>query len=147
MGEVKLTAKQYLEQIQEIDICINQDLTRIAEMKTNASGNAAIDYSKDKVRASPKNTQEILICNYAYLEEKLNAKVDQFINAKEQVINEIRGLHNKNYINVLYKIYVEYKNIRQVASEMSMSYSYTLELHKKALETFEKTYKNLSYLT
>lgn len=141
-----LSAKKYLEQLQEFDIVINQELERLDEMKSGAGGVGAIDYSKDRIQTSPVNAIERRVCSYVDFEEKLNSHIDQFIDAKEQVISEIRGLHQKNYINVLYKVYVQYKSIRQAAGEMKMSYSYVVQLHKKALKAFAETYKNLHYL-
>lgn len=142
-----LSAKKYLGQLQEIDININQELERLAEMKSNASCSGAIDYSRDRVRTSPVNALEKRVSAYTDYEEKINRHIAQFVDAKEQIITEIRGLHHKHYINILYKIYVQYKSIRQAASEMKMSYSYVVQLHKKALKMFAETYRNLHYLT
>lgn len=52
MNNKKLTARRYLEQIQEFDIYINQDLERLDDMKTNACSTGAIDYSKDRVQTT-----------------------------------------------------------------------------------------------
>lgn len=49
MNNKKLTARRYLEQIQEFDIYINQDLERLEEMKVNACSTGAIDYSMKTV--------------------------------------------------------------------------------------------------
>lgn len=142
----KLTAKKYLEQLEVIDTMINQDLERLDDMKTDARCTGGIDYSKDRIQTSPQNVLEKRICNYVDYEKKLDVRIDQFVDVKEQIISEIRGLHVVNYINVLYKIYVQFKSIRQVSKEIKKSYAYTLELHKKALAAFEETYKNLYYL-
>lgn len=148
MSEKKsLSARKYLEQLQEIDISINQELERLAEMKSGAGGVGAIDYSKDRVQTSPVNALEKRVCNYIDFEERLNSHIDKFVDAKERIISEIRGLHHKHYINILYKIYVQFKSIREAAGEMKISYSYAVELHKKALKAFSETYKNLHYLT
>lgn len=141
-----LSARKYLEQLQEIDISINQELERLAEMKSGASCTGAIDYSKDRVQTSPVNALEKRVCNYVDFEERLNSHIEQFTDAKEQIITEIRGMHNRYYINILYKVYVQFKSIGQAADEMKLSYSYVAELHKRALKAFEDTYKNLHYL-
>lgn len=147
MNNKKLTARQYLEQIQEFDICINQDLERLAEMKINACSTGAIDYSKDRVQTSPSgDTLCRQVTNYVAFNEKINAEIDSFVDAKEQIIREIRGLRNKNYIQVLYKVYVQYKTLKQASKEMQRCYNYTVEMHNKALMAFEETYKNLTYL-
>lgn len=143
-----LTARQYLEQLQELDTNINQDLERLDEMKINATCTGGIDYSKERVQTSTSGDK---LCNdvtrYISLDEEINAEIDRFTDAKNQIISEIRGLHVNNYIKLLYKVYVQYKSIYQASKEMHLSYSYVIELHKKALSAFEETYKNLHYLT
>lgn len=143
-----LSAKTYLAQLEVIDIKIAQDLERLNDMMINARSTEGIDYSRERVQTSPSGDK---LCNditrYVTLNDEINTEIDLFVNAKNQIIREIRGLHDKNYINVLYKTYVQFKSISQAAKEMKKSYSYVLELHKKALTEFEETYKNLHYLT
>jgi len=144
----KLTAKQYLEQLAVLDTNINQDLERLSEMKTDATCTGAIDYSKDRVQTSVSGDKlGNDVGRYVDFEEQINAEIDRFVDAKEQIIKEIRGLRVKNYIQVLFKVYVQFKSIKVAASEMNMSYPYVREVHSKALDAFEKTYKNLHYLT
>lgn len=143
-----LTAREYLEQLEIIDEQINQNLERLEDMKTDAVSVGGIDYSKDRVQSSTSGDK---LCNdvvrYTMLNDKMNAEIDSFVDAKEQIISEIRGLHNKQYIQVLYKVYAQYKSIRQASKEMKLSYSYVVSVHVRALEVFEETYKNLHYLT
>lgn len=146
MSNNKLSAKQYLEQLQELDVSINQDIERLDTMKHGASGVGAIDYSKDRVQTSPVNALERTVCSYVDYEKKLNQKIDQFVDAKEQIIAEIRGLHNADYIQVLFKVYVQYKTLKATAQEMKRSYNFVSGTHKKALEAFESTYDDLHYL-
>ena len=144
----KLSAKRYLQQLEVIDMMINQDLERLDDMKTDACSTGGIDYSKDRVQTSMSGDSiGNLVVRYMTLNDEINAEIDSFISAKNQIIQEVRGLKDKNYINILYKIYVQYKSIKVAAGEMRKSYSYVLELHKKALAEFEETYKNLHYLT
>lgn len=82
--------------------------------------------------------------NYVAFNDKINAEIDSFADAKEQIIKEIRGLRDKNYVQVLYKVYVQYKTVKQASKEMKKCYNYTVELHNKALAAFEKTYQDHS---
>ncbi len=68
-----------------------------------------------------------------------NKELELFM-LEEKIIRRIRGLHHKHYINILYKIYVQFKSIREAAGEMKISYSYAVELHKKALKAFTERY-------
>lgn len=87
------------------------------------------------------------VVKYTMFDQHINNEIDKFVDAKKQIIAEIRGLHDKNYIQILTKVYVQFKTVKVASQEMNKSYSYTVELHKKALAAFEKTYKNLTYLT
>lgn len=89
-----------------------------------------------------------LYVKYAWYEFRAMMKeIDQFVDAKKQIIKEIRGLRDKNMIQILTKVYVQFKTVKVASQEMKKSYSYTVELHNKALSAFEDTYKNLTYLT
>lgn len=143
-----LSAKRYLEQLQELDTKINQNLERLAEMKEDATSAGGIDYSKERVQTSCSgDSLGNAVTRYVSFDEQINAEIGRFVDAKNQIIDEIRGLHVNNYIQVLFKVYVQFKSIKVAASEMNMSYPYVREVHKKALAMFEETYKNLHYLT
>ena len=144
----KLTARQYLEQLQELDNNINQNLERLEEMKHSAAGVRGIDYAAERVQSSCVGNK---LCNdvtrYMSLDVEINEEIDRFVDAKNQIIAEIRGLHVKNYIQVLFKVYVQFKSLKVSAAEMKMSYQYVRILHKNALAAFEDMYDNLHYLT
>lgn len=144
----KLSAREYLGQLEELDIKINQDLERLEEMKTDACSTGAIDYSRDRVQTSVSgNKLGGQVTRYISFNEYINAEINRFADAKEQIISEIRGLHDTHYMQLLFKVYVQFKNLKVAADEMKMSYQYVRNIHKKALAAFESTYLNLYYLT
>ena len=144
----KLSAKKYLEQLEIIDMMINQDLERLDDMKTDACSAGGIDYSKDRVQTSMSGDSiGNTVVRYVTLNDEINAEIDSFIDAKNQIIHEIRELKDKNFINVLYKVYVQYKNVKTAAYEMGMSYAHVKRLHQNALLMFEDMYSDLHYLT
>lgn len=144
----KLSARAYLNQLQVIDNNINDDIARLSEMKMKAVSSGAIDYSKDHVQTSPAGDKLCSdVSRYLDFDAKINAEIDRFVDAKEQIIREIRELRVNNYVQLLYKVYVQYKSLKVASQEMKLSYSYVTEVHKKALTAFEETHKNLYYLT
>lgn len=142
-----LSAREYLGQLQELDININQDLELLENMKINACSTGAIDYSAERVQTSPSGDGLCRqVTNYVSFNEKINAEVDRFVDVKNLIIKQIRGLHNNYFNQILFKVYVQFKSVKQASREMKKSYNYTVELHNKALAAFEETYKNLTYL-
>ena len=141
-----LSAREYLGQLQELDTNINQDLERLDDMKTNACSTGATDYSAERVQTSPSGDG---LCKgvsaYVDFNNKINEEIDNFIDAKNKIIQEIRDLHNADYIQVLFKKYVQFKTLTIAAREMKRSYNYVLNVHKKALAAFEEAHENLYY--
>lgn len=141
-----LSARQYLSQLELIDIQINQDLERLSEMKLSATSTGSFDYSRERVQTSPVGDKLCSdVSRYVDLDAQINAEIDHFVDIKQQIIKEIRGLHNMNYVKVLFKIYVQFKSVKVVSHEIGKSYSHTVAIHNKALDAFEEQYKNLSY--
>lgn len=143
-----LSARVYLEQLALIDEQINQDIERLEEIKQSARSTGSFDYSRERVQTSPVGDKLCSdVTRYVTLDEQINREIDSFVDAKEQIIREIRGLRCADYVKVLYKVYVQFKTIKDTAYEIQRSYKYTLDIHKKALKAFEEMYPDLQYLT
>lgn len=147
MNDKKLTAKQYLDQLRIIDTKINQKTEELADLMTAATSTGAIDYSKDRVQTSPQNAQENRICKYVDLDAEINREIDEFVDIKHRVTKEIQELNVDYYIKILFKVYVQYKTVKDAANEIGLSYQYVRDLHKKALKAFEELHTDLHYLT
>lgn len=147
MNDKKLTAKQYLDQLRVIDTKINQKMEELADLMTAVTSTGAIDYSKDRVQTSPQNAQENRICKYVDLDAEINREIDEFVDIKHRVTKEIQELNVDYYIKILFKVYVQYKTVKDAANEIGLSYQYVRDLHKKALEAFEELHTDLHYLT
>lgn len=147
MNDKKLTAKQYLDQLRVIDTKINQKMEELADLMTAATSTGAIDYSKDRVQTSPQNAQENRICKYVDLDAEINREIDEFVDIKHRVTKEIQELNVDYYIKILFKVYVQYKTVKDAANEIGLSYQYVRNLHKKALKAFEELHTDLHYLT
>ena len=146
--EKKLSARAYLEQLEIIDMQISQDIERLEEMKESIMSTGSIDYSRDRVQTSPRGDKLCSdVARYVAFDEEINAEIDRFVDAKEQIIREIRELRDVNYIQVLYKVYAQFKTVKVAAQEMKKSYRYVIQVHNAALKAFGEMHENLHYLT
>lgn len=144
----KLTAKEYLKQLEMIDLKINQDLELLYGKKSEAASMGSFDYSKDRVKTSPTGDGLCKkVSNYVILDEQINREIDAFADARNKIIGEIRRLKKADYVNILFKMYVQYKSIAQTAEEMHKSYGYIRRRHLEALDAFEKANDDMTYLT
>lgn len=137
--------KEYLQQVQKLDVMINQKIAEKFELR-KFDGVSAIDYSGDKVQSSPKGDAPFTksVERIIDLEKEIDNMIDQYVDLKHQIINEIQSLSNTTYIDILFKKYVEYKRLEVIAVEMSYSYQYVRVMHGYALQEFEKTVLKVS---
>ena len=122
-------------------------MEELADLMTAATSTGAIDHSKDRVQTSPQNAQENRICKYVDLDAEINREIDEFVDIKHRVTKEIQELNVDYYIKILFKVYVQYKTVKDAANEIGLSYQYVRDLHKKALKAFEELHTDLHYLT
>lgn len=138
-----MKAKDYLKQIERLDKCIEQKQIECDGLKLLAEGTGGIQYG-DRVQTSPSgDALEKKVVKYVQLEQEIDEMIDRFVDMKHKIIDEIQGLSEVKHIDVLFKKYVQYKSLEQIAVEMNYSYPYVRELHGYALADFERTYKNL----
>lgn len=140
-----MKAKEYLQQLQRLDTVINQKMQEVEDLRRKIIMIGSFDYSKDRVQTSPCGDAAFVktIQKITDLEAEINAEIDAFVDEKHKIINQIQGLREIKHIKLLFKRYVEFKNLEKIAVEMDFTYQYTRELHGAALQNFETTYKNL----
>lgn len=140
-----MTADQYLMQIEVLDTMIQQDIEQLEELKVRARGVGAIRYDKDKVQTSPSDRLCGDVCSIVTMEQRINDEIDQFYDAKQTIIKQIRGIRDPNLIQILYKRYVQYKTLKAIAMEMKIGYTTVLAKHQEALAQFEAN-NSLEYI-
>ena len=131
--------KEYLRQLRRLEVCIEQrqeELNRLREL----IGSHAIDYG-ERVQTSPSaDSIPNEVIRRAELEADISRKIERFLQLKHKIINEIQSLDNAMYVSILYKRYVEYKSLEEIAVEMNYSYIHIKRLHGYALLEFKKRF-------
>ena len=135
-----MNAREYLEQLQKMDIAINQNIAWLYELKNIRKELKGVNYTSQKVKTSKSHRADFekTILIIMDMEQNINDSIDKFVDQKNEIIKQIQSLDNHKYVQVLYKKYVEYKRLEEIAIEMHYSYQYIKEIHKKALQEFKK---------
>ena len=134
-----MTPKEYLSQIEKLSIIIKQKKEESRELKELCLCAGGIDYSKDKIQASAGDAGfENMIEKIIELDSKINNLISIYAELKNKIINEIQQLNNPTYVKILYKRYVEYKTLNQIAKEMNYTYDWIKHVHGYALQEFGK---------
>lgn len=133
-----MDAREYLEQIEMMDIKIKQRQKELLALKLSATGNGSLNIS-DKVKSSGSSSDKMsdTVIEYIELEEKIKKDIKRLNLKRNEIIGKIHKLNKKEYVEILFKKYVEYKSLMQIGEEMNFSYEYAKILHRKALKEFQ----------
>lgn len=130
---MKQDVKTYLKEIREKRQHIERLRERRAALHLDVSF-GGIDYSADRITATPKNKlEEAAVKLYERL-EKIDKTIARLSIEVDDRIESIESLQNENYRDILFKRYVEGKSFEEISVEMRYVYNYTCNLHGEALK-------------
>lgn len=135
-----MTTKEYLGQISRLNRMINNKLTEIAQLKDMAVSISA-PQSGERVQNTPNFDK--IGTKYAKIDEmerKIDGMVDELVDKKEKIIQQIDSMEDENTYNILFARYIEKKTFEVIATEMKYSWRQVVRLHGTALKQFEKKY-------
>lgn len=137
-----MKAKEYLKQVELLDVKIRQKKIELAGLKEEATCTGAFDYSAEKVQTSAKaDSMSKKVAKYVDLENEIHEDIERFTELKHKVIGQIHMLDDPKYINILFKKYIEYKGLKEISKELGYSYDHIRRVHGWALLEFQR--KNL----
>lgn len=131
------TPKEYLRQLKTASIKIEQKEDELERLKAAAESISANNES-ERVQTTPKDRVSEDVARIMDLKEEINRDIGELLILKNKIINEIQSLDSHVYIDILYKRYVEYKTLEEIAVEMSYSYDHIRRMHGYALEYFKR---------
>nr|DAH54774.1 MAG TPA: Protein of unknown function (DUF1492) [Bacteriophage sp.] len=135
-----MTTKEYLGQISRLNRMINNKLTEIAQLKDMAASISA-PQNGERVQTTPNFDK--IGTKYAKIDEmerKIDCMVDELVDKKEKIIQQIDSMEDENTYNILFARYIEKKTFEVIATEMKYSWRQVVRLHGTALKQFEKKY-------
>ena len=138
-----MRAKDYLRKIEKLDMMIGQRITELNQMRERLSILTGIDYSKDRIQATPSSGNK-QIEEMADFEAEILKMIDDETTLKHRIIAEIQILDNALYVDILFRRYVKLQSFERIACDMCYAYNYVCTVHGKALKAFEEQVLNLS---
>ena len=136
----KKTPKEYLRQLRTAEIKIEQKEEELERLKSSLES-ISTGTDSERVQTTPRDRISEEVTHIVDLEEEINADLGALLMLRNKIINEIQSMDNPVYINILYKRYVEYKSLEEIAVEMSYSYIHIKRLHGYALLEFQRKSK------
>ena len=129
-----MTAKQYLNRVRRIDKEI-EALLRLVQRTRESLETVTQNYDSDGAQ-STKNPHKY--DRLVELESLVDAKIDEQISMKAEILNTIMQLEDRRQRLVLMEYYVEMKTWEQVAVDMNYSYMHITRIHGYALKEVER---------
>lgn len=132
-----MRSQDYLRQIAKIDKLIENKLIEKEQWKAIATGTTA---SSEGERVQASGSQQKMadaVCKYIEIEEEINQCIDRFVSVKQDVIRTIEQLPPVEY-DILHKVYIQYKQLYEVADIYRKSYTWAKSTHGRALKSVQK---------
>ena len=133
----KKTPKEYLRQLRTAEIKIEQKEEELERLKSSLES-ISTGTDSERVQTTPRDRLSEEVTHIVDLEEEINSDLGALLMLRNKIINEIQSMDNPVYINILYKRYVQYKSLEEIAVEMSYSYHWIKHLHGIALQEFKR---------
>lgn len=137
-----MTAKEYLSKLKILDAEINRKLEKISALRASLTSIPAVNTTEERVKGGNAAGDARFVRTLAEIDElesEVNDKIDKLVDERYEIINKIYQLDNDLHIKVLYKRYVEFKSLNEIADDIKRSYRYVLRVHKEALKKFENS--------
>ena len=137
MAVEKNPAQEFLRQVKLYDIHINNKLEEKARLKALAL-KITSSWSSDHVSGS--GNQDKLgdaVSKIIDMEKEIDKAVDAFVDKKNEVNAVLQKIQNPDQLDLLYKVYIQFETLEQVACEMNMSYRNACYIHGRALQAVE----------
>lgn len=137
-----MTAKEYLEQVKQMDLKIRQMQEKLDAMKEKATSIASNSQYGVKVKSGSNiDRTGQLAASIADLDSEIQRmKIEQALK-KHEIIEKIQGLDDARHTSILYARYTELKLHKDIAKELDYSFRSIFHIHKNALDAFEEQYK------
>ena len=135
-----MRAKEYLRSLKRFDVKIKNLQWELEELENKAIGISSVDYSGDNVQSSSCGDPAFvkMMPKIKAVKDELEKTIEDFVEKRHEMILMINSLSNTNYIQVLFKRYVEFKKFDDIATEMSYEVQSVKNLHWRAIQEFER---------
>ena len=129
-----MTAKQYLNRVRRIDKEI-EALLRLVQRTRESLETVTQNYDSDGAQ-STKNPHKY--DRLVELESLVDAKIDEQIAMKSEILQTIMKLSDRRQRLVLMEYYIEMKTFEQVAVDIHYSWRQIMNIHGHALKEVQK---------
>lgn len=127
-----LEPKEYLSQIRYIDNDIRSRQEEVERLQSMLTVNTS-SIKEDKVQESRQGYYDDRYMAYLKEKEKINSLIDELVNLKVKITNEIDLLEDRRYRVILREYYLNMRSFPNIAYSMNYDLRHVHRLHGEAL--------------
>lgn len=128
-----MDAKKYLQQVSKLNKLIENKMIELAQWKAMATSTGTFSDGERVQSSGSQQKMAEAVGRYVDIERELDACIDRYIDKKNEVILMIEQLPPVEY-DVLHKIYIQDKQLAEVAAIYDRAYSWATTVHGRALK-------------
>lgn len=132
--------KEYLNQIGRLDRMIQNKLSEIRQIKDMAISITVAPKEVNVQTSGSKDRMGDTVAKLVDLESETDKLVDEYMDKRKLIIEQIDGMGDTNMYHVLSQRYVMKKELGTIAIEMGYSFKQVRRIHGNALAEFERIY-------
>lgn len=135
-----MDTKQYLQQIERLDLMIQNKLSEIEHLKHMSTSITTTPKDVNVKISSEKDRMGNMVAKLIDLEKDTEKLVNEYIDKRKKIIEQIDSIEDTNMYHVLSEKYILIKDLNVIAVEMGYSFKQVCRIHGNALVEFEKIY-------
>ena len=134
-----MIAKEFLMQVRSRYEEVQEQKEYVDRIR-DSLGVAGINYDSESCQSmSDPHSREHLLLKMIEEDKKLKKMNKDYAEFRVSVIDMIHNVSDRRDRKILYRVYIDFKSLYEVSSEMSYSYEYTRKIHLEALKNFTHT--------
>lgn len=132
-----MDAKEYLKQVEKLDLRIKNKLIEQQQWKDIALGITA-NMEGERVQSSgAKSKMADAVGRCVDMEAEIDSLIDLLIDTKKEVIQTIESLDSATEYNVLHMRYIQYMDLQEIADHYGKEYGWVTTTHGRALKSVQ----------
>lgn len=132
-----MRAKDYLKQLEKLDMIINNKLAEKAQWKAIALGVTASSEGERVQSSGRPSKMADAIDKCVDMEAEIDSLVDKLVAVKHDITSMIEQLNATEY-DVLHKRYVQYLSYAEIAEVKRKTFSWVTTVHGRALKNVQR---------
>lgn len=132
-----MTTRQYLSQIEKYDNLIHNKIIEEEQLNTLSMSVKSIPIGEKVQTSSKQDPMGDMVAKIIDLREEISKMATDFLEQKQEIIRTIETVEDPILYDVLFKRYVEYKTLLNIADELGYSEVTIKRLHLKAVKAIK----------